>query len=129
MEKQFSDLIGETIIKVDGEVGDDEMIFTCASGKWFRLWHMQDCCENVTIEDICGDLSDLIGAPILQAEESTSEENPEGAAVTNYQESFTWTFYRIGTINGDVTIRWYGESNGCYSEEVEFEEMLKAPTR
>ncbi|MFA5424826.1 MAG: hypothetical protein WC374_13310, partial [Phycisphaerae bacterium] len=102
-------LIGETLIEVKGKVDDDEMIFTCASGKRFRMWHDVSCCESVTVEDICGDISDLIGVPILHAEESTSSENPPDANVSEFQDSFTWTFYRIGTIKGDVTIRWYGE--------------------
>jgi hypothetical protein len=116
-------LIGETLIEVKGKVDDDEMIFTCASGKRFRMWHDVSCCESVTVEDICGDISDLIGVPILHAEESTSSENPPDANVSEFQDSFTWTFYRIGTIKGDVTIRWYGESNGYYSEAVNFYEV------
>jgi len=67
----------------------------------------------------------LVGSPILQAEESTNEnENPEGVDVDEeWRDSFTWTFYRIGTINGGVVIRWYGESNGYYSESVDFEKI------
>ena len=74
--------------------------------------------------DIVGDLTDLIGTPLLEAEEVTSSrENPEGVEIPEYQDSFTWTFYKFGTIKGFVTITWYGESNGYYNESVSFEEV------
>ena len=85
--------------------------------------HCQDCCESVQIEDICGDLQDLMGSPIISAEESCSNKNPEDIKLPDYQYSFTWTFYRIATAKGLVVIRWYGESNGYYSEEVQFEKV------
>lgn len=73
------------------------------------------CCENVCIEDIAGDVDDLVGAPLLMAEEVTS--------VAEEHESGTWTFYKFATINGFVTVRWLGTSNGYYSESVDFEEV------
>ncbi len=118
----FQDLIGHTLSKIENM--DDKIIFESVEGKRWRMWHDQDCCESVTVEDIAGDLDDLIGSPILEAEEVTSDENPEGV-VMGYQDSFTWTFYKLGTIKGRVTIRWYGESNGYYSESVDFEEMTR----
>ncbi len=92
------------------------------------MYHEQDCCEGVSVEDICGDINDIIGTPILIAEESTSEENPSDAKpeTIEYQDSFTWTFYKLSTIKGSVTIRWYGESNGYYSESVEFVKMKQS---
>lgn len=113
--------IEELIGKIFTEIKNDkyQIIFTCEDGSKYKMYHEQDCCENVTIEDIIGDLNDLINTPILKAEEVTNEnENPEGVIVPDYQESFTWTFYKFATIKGYVDIRWYGESNGYYSESV-----------
>jgi hypothetical protein len=125
MKTEFKALIGKTLQSVTGKVGDGEMTFGITTGERYRLFHYQDCCESVTVEDICGDLSDLIGSPIIQAEESVSDENPPGFIKDGYQDSFTWTFYRIATAKGQVVIRWYGESNGYYSEKVDFERMDK----
>ena len=72
--------------------------------------------------DIVGDRGDIIGVPVLLAEEVKHEQddNPQGVEIPDYQDSFTWTFYKLATIKGSITIRWYGESNGYYSESVEF---------
>jgi hypothetical protein len=121
---QFSDLLGKTLVAIKGTVGDDVMEFVCTDGTRYRLYHEQSCCESVSIEDICGDLSDLIGNPLLVAEEVVSGDNPSDVDTSElYQESFTWTFYKLDTIKGGVTIRWYGSSNGYYSESVYFEEV------
>lgn len=116
----IEELIGKTLIKIDEE--SDEIIFYTSDDERWKMFHCQDCCESVTVEDICGDLQDLIGVPIIQAFEKTSNENPEDVKL-EYQDSFTWTFYTLSTIKGTVTIRWYGESNGYYSESVNVGKM------
>jgi hypothetical protein len=116
MIKEFGDLLGQELSEVTGEVGGGEIVFTLTDGRKYRLYHDQDCCESVTVNDINGELDDLVGNPILKAEEVVSNAND-----TDNYGSHTWTFYIIGTVKGFVTIRWYGESNGYYSETVEFE--------
>ncbi len=125
---KVKDLLGKTCTSVKQEIGFDGdcIIFTLDDGTQWQLYHEQDCSESVSIEDICGDLTDLVGTPLTMAEESSqSNENPPGVEVPSYQDSFTWTFYRFATVKGYVTIRWYGVSNGYYSEHVSFGEVGK----
>lgn len=117
----IEELSGKTLIKITNK-NNKELIFLTTKGEEYRLYHYQDCCECVRIEDICGDLNDLLASPIIDAEEVTSKENPEDINKER-QDSFTWTFYKLATALGFVTIRWYGESNGYYSESVNFEQL------
>lgn len=111
----FEDLLGKTLTRIEvGNNEDDPHIrFYCQDGSSMQMYHSQDCCENVGIEDINGDLDDLIGLPILQAEEVTKEDSSH-----TWGEGM-WTFYKLATVKGYVTIRWYGESNGYYSISVD----------
>lgn len=98
----------------------DEINFHMSDGSTVRMHHEQACCEDVRIEDICGDLDDLCGTQMLVAEEREDPGNFMGVALSEWDESFTWTFYEFRTIKGSVTIRWYGTSNGYYSERVDW---------
>lgn len=94
-------------------VEDDEILYFITNGGIFKMYHEQDCCESVYVEDVCGNPRDLIGALIKNAEESSSDEESE-------VECGMWTFYKIRTMQGDLTIRWYGHSNGYYGVGVDF---------
>lgn len=111
----FDDLRGHTLASVVNE-HNERIVFTLTDGRTYGLWHDQDCCESVSVEDICGDLEALVGSPILLAEEVTTADDGENRG----DESYTWTFYKLATVRGAVTIRWYGTSNGYYSERVTF---------
>jgi hypothetical protein len=116
---KIEDLLGKTCTSVKGAVGGYCLLFKFSDGSAYSFIHQQDCCEIVTIEDITGDLSDLVGTPLLKAEEaSQSNTNPDGTVSTCPDDSFTWTFYKFATIKGYVDVRWYGASNGYYSESV-----------
>lgn len=117
----FSKLVGETISELDFfEEDSEEVFFHCKSGKSFRMAHHQDCCEVVFLYDIIGDSEDLIGHQILSAEMVV-----EDALEEYIYECGTWTFYKLATNKGYVCLRWLGESNGYYSEKVDFEELIE----
>lgn len=122
MNAKFEELKGKTIVKIEGMEKDSGCIeFFCSDGTKYVMNHEQDCCESVYLEDVCGDKEDLLNSPILLAEEV---KNADGPALNEYEESWTWTFYKLATIKGTVTLRWYGTSNGYYSEDVDFHKEI-----
>lgn len=118
---EFEDLQGRVVKAIEIERRTDDYIkFAMDNGDIFVMHHRQDCCECVSISDICGDLDNLIDTPILLAE-AASEDDTSLAYGTG-----TWTFYKLRTIKGSVDIRWYGSSNGYYSESVDFRKLKAA---
>jgi hypothetical protein len=114
-------LIGKTIKEIrHAEKYSEEITFITECGEVWKMYHDQDCCERVYVEDIVGGVDDLLGSPILVCEESINSTLPP---LDGRDESYTWTFYKIATIKGWADIRWYGESNGYYSESVSFEKV------
>lgn len=113
----FTRLLNETLKSITVSPDKSCITFTTWFGEEFILHHEQDCCESVIVDDISGNLDDLLNTPILLAEESSNRDNLDGR---EHSESWTWTFYKLATIKGYVDIRWLGESNGYYSEAVDF---------
>lgn len=100
---EISEIIGRTFTEV--KEMNCRMGITLSGGrKMVFLSHEQECCEDVFLEDIVGDLPDLVGNPILRAEERSSDV-PCGE----------WTFYELATIKGSVTLRFFGTGNAAYS--------------
>lgn len=133
-------MLGITLSSI--EANNFEVQFHRDDGSIYRMWHEHDCCERVELIDVCGEWDDLIGTPLLLAEEASNAnieapamlamlgedelksvfvdmlKNGDRYMVDDINESQTWTFYRFGTIKGSVTLRWHGVSNGYYSESV-----------
>jgi hypothetical protein len=121
---KFTDLLGKTIKNITGlYLESEEIIIECSDGKNYILYN-DDQSSIVEINDIIGDINDLIDSPILISEERHGHLLPR---LRNSDEGYTWTFYELATIKGSVTIRWYGSSNGYYSEDVYFEEITLNP--
>ena len=109
MDENFNKIIGLTPSNIT--IIDTQIKIVFSDGSSCIFYHEQDCCEDVRIDDINGNFADLIGHPILVAEERIS---------TDDHESITWTFYTFRGVGGSVDVRWCGSSNGCYSESVNF---------
>lgn len=117
--KKIEDLIGLTLKEIRGaKQYETEVTFVTTDDRRFMMFHEQDCCETVSVEEIIGDVEDLIGSPIAMAEE-VSEVKPPGPDGWGDQH---WTFYKLGTAKGVVTFRWMGDSE-YYSTDVSFEEI------
>lgn len=126
MSTQTFAIIGKIPVKIEREGpgnpgilkdGGDAIHFFFSDNTHWVMWHEQDCCENVYIEDICGDFKDLLNAPLVTAYSTSNQEKNRETGNTT-----TWTFYNFSGGKGSVTIRWCGESNGYYSESVTFED-------
>ena len=112
------------LIKVSGLVpGNDSVIFYCKDGTEILMYHDQNCCERVFIEsadsydnndDIYTNCDWCIVEEVSNVDKEPMEDN---------EESYTWTFYNVKTNKGYDTIRWYGSSNGYYSESVDFADI------
>ncbi len=114
----YDELIGQTFKNVIN-IADKILSFQFEDGSGYVFYHYQDCCEDVYIEDICGDLYDLEDTPILTAQVIGGEslESDDGETYTD------WYFYKFETIRGSVVIRWCGTSNGCYSTKVQMKKI------
>ena len=121
MTTEFETLLGLTLTEIDKD--DYRIQFVTDTGRVFVQDHSQDCCEHVRIEEVHGDLDDLIGSPITMAEVVTYDNEPDPYGKTGSDEDYCWTFYKLATVKGYVTIRWLGESNGFYSTAVDFYEV------
>ena len=111
----IEEFVGKTLVNVNvlDSLDGDKLVFTFDDGSEYEMYHTQDCCESVYLDEVDGEFSELYGDKILRAYESS--DSGEG---DSYGGSSTWTFYQIATVNSSVHMKWFGESNGYYSESV-----------
>jgi hypothetical protein len=109
----MKNLIGTTILSTTTHYNDNLLYIKTDKGT-MRFYHDQECCEQVWLEDGLEDLEKMIGEKVLHAEVIED-------ALDEYDDSYTWTYYKISTLNHDCTLRFYGTSNGYYSEGIDIE--------
>lgn len=110
-----SNLVGARVLSITGASrGSEEVVITTDRGA-LKLWHDSECCEWVRVEEVDGDPGDLVGRVVSIAEE-TQDGVCDGGG-----DRHKWTFYRLCTDGGDLTLRWLGGDNGYYSVDVDVE--------
>lgn len=119
----YTEFSGKTIQEIRGcKKHSDEVTIKFTDGSCLKFYHQQDCCETVLLEDFDATPEDLVNAKIISIEERISNSNEnEIKPLNTWNESYTWSFYVIKTSKFTMTMRWYGESNGWYSEEVDID--------
>ena len=114
----FKTLTNKKIVDVRGlNPGSNHISILFADGEAIKFYHSQSCCESVEVDDIYGCEDDLKDAILYDIELVQSNDRPRD----KYDSSYTWSFYKFRTSKGYVDVRWYGCSNGYYSETVNVE--------
>lgn len=109
--------LGRVVHSITGmNEGSEDVHIVFTDGSRFRMYHAQDCCESVSILTVDGDVEDLVGETLLMCE-MVHHNGPIADHKVEYEpDSQTWTFCKFATVKGYVTVRWWGHSNGYYSE-------------
>jgi len=121
---EFKKMVGEIISEITLKTDDnnyEQLIFKTESGKIFKMFHENDCCEIVYLEDVIGGrLTDLLGETVVDVDIKTNSiKNNKNTEI--YIEYY---FYEIKTNENTITLRWYGDSE-YYSAYVDFEEITE----
>lgn len=122
MEEILKELKGSVVEKVEFDVDCPTLdkdhfvdyayvVLTFKDGRKCYLYHNQDCCEHVFLEDTVGEWKDIIGQPLTKIEERVNYDD-------DAPEHGIWTFYHIVSPKGVVDLRFYGSSNGYYAVDV-----------
>lgn len=117
----YTEFSGKTIQEIRGcKKHSDEVTIKFTDGTCLKFYHQQDCCESVYLEDFDITPEWLIDSKIISVEERISR---SGEEISHYDStySYTWSFYVIKTSSSTMVLRWYGESNGWYSETVDID--------
>lgn len=104
----------------------EKIYFYCKDGFMVKMFHDQECCEWVYLQDDDGldnevDIFTDCDWCVIEEEIYEHDGKNKLEPLDKDDGSYTWTFYKFKTNKGYDTMRWYGTSNGYYSESVDFE--------
>lgn len=101
------------------DVDRESIAFICDDNRVFIMLQTKgNTIQDYTyIESIVGDINDLVGTPILLAEECSAPVD------IRMKSTPDWTFYKLATIKGYVDIRWVDASPFLYSAAVGIVEL------
>ena len=114
-------LFGRVIKSITGlEKDSTEVKIIFKDGGEIIQNHKQEWSEEVYVEQVDGNVFMHEGAIVYELLEKvcSKDEIPEEELLSS-SDSLTATFYTLKTSKGYLDWRWYGESNGYYSENVE----------
>jgi hypothetical protein len=113
-------LVGEILKTIDVDPEKNKILLTTESGREIMIYHEQDCCESVRIEDTEGNWHELVGKVIVEATEDAQDGDEGDEWGLSHTTKTALTFKVDGAT---VISRWIGESNGYYSESVDIKEL------
>ena len=120
---EMDKLVGKVFVSYEICQYKEFIKFFDCEGNCYIFYHDIECCEQVYIDDICGDLDDLLFTAILKSEMISSEMSEDELNQKEaYNEWGEWYFYKLDTIKGGVTLRWCGISTN-YSTKVVIEHI------
>lgn len=103
-----NEFIGKTFTKVYA----DGTFYTAE--KQYDMYHPQDCCENVFLDEVIGDINDITDEEIINAfDTDEGDENDDRS-----YDCVQYTNFHIVSQKGTVVFRWIGSSNGYYGTSV-----------
>lgn len=105
-------IVGKTVKCIEN-IDNEKLLLYFTDGSSCQFYHYQDCCESVYIKD-SDNLSLLEGITLTGIiKEETDNEASWGTSTLTKLE-----FVSEKTV---VRVTWLGESNGYYSENVDFQ--------
>lgn len=94
---EFCHIAGKTVDDIrDCKPESGSVTFRFDDGTYCTLGYHRGCCESPHVDDVAGNLDSLVGQVVVTAEEHSFDSS----------DGSLWTFHRISTGKGAVTIRW-----------------------